>query len=495
MNKKVFYKILITILMVIGFLIVMQLETNAASLSISTSKSSVSPGEKFSVTVSVSGGAGYVNLSASNGTLSDTTMELMLKSSATVTCTAGSSGTVSISASGTIADYTTEREETKNASASVSIASSSSGGSSTSGGNTGTSISGGNTSNTASNNAKLSNLGITPNDFSGFKSGTTTYNATVPNNVTSVQVYAKVQASGAKYSVSGPYNNLQVGTNKITVTVTAPDGKTTNTYTIYVARQASKDEEVTPNVIDENNANTDNSEQPGTEEPEENQEQEALGLLSISIDEGYEIYLEPEFKTDVYEYTINLEEDLSEIPLTAIANRENAIIEITGNEDLQDGENIITITVTDEETGEKVEYKITVKKGMVVQEETEQEGDKNLEERKWLIIAVATGAVAVVIIIIVSCVIIRRRKKFESEFGVDYDEEDYDENYEQYYNQVNEKESTYESDSIEEKDFDNKYENPVDEKPKLDDVFGKSYVEEYEEEKPKNRRRGKGKHF
>ena len=457
MSKKVFYRILIIISMVIGFLMVMQIDANASSLSISTSKSTVSPGERFSVTVSVSGGAGYVNLSASNGTLSATTIDLMLKPSATVTCTAGSSGTVSISASGTIADYTTEVDENKSASKNVSI----------SGNNSG------NVSSTASNNAKLSNLGITPNDFTGFKSGTTKYNATVPNNVTSVSVYAKVQAPGAKYSVSGPYKNLQVGTNAIKVTVTAPDGKTTNTYTIYVARQAAKDEEVTPNVIDENNQE-ENEEQTGTENPEENQEQEALGLLSIAIDEEHEIYLNPEFKTDVYEYTIELKEDLTEIPLTAIANRENAKIEIEGNEDLKEGENLITITVTDEETEETVEYKITVKKGIIAQEETKKEENKNPEERKWLIIAVATGAIAVVIIIIVSCILIKRRRKFENEFGVEYDEEEYDNDFEEY-NEENMQ--------------------PANDKPKLDEVFGKSYVEEYEEEKPKTKRRGKGKHF
>lgn len=333
--------------------------------------------------------------------------------------------------------------------------------------------SGSTTSATASNNAKLSNLGITPNDFTGFKAGTTTYNATVPNNVTSVSVYAKVQAPGAKYSVSGPYKNLQVGTNAIKVTVTAPDGKTTNTYTIYVARQAAKDEEVTPNVIDEDNQE-ENEEQTGTENPEENQEQEALGLLSIAIDEEHEIYLNPEFKTDVYEYTIELKEDLTEIPLTAIANRENAKIEIEGNEDLKEGENLITITVTDEETEETVEYKITVKKGVIAREETAQNENKKSEETKWLIIAVATGAVAVIVIIIVSCILIKRRRKFENEFGVEYDEEEYDDDFEE-----------HNEENIQ----------PANDKPKLDEVFGKSYVEEYEEEKPKTKRRGKGKHF
>lgn len=354
--------------------------------------------------------------------------------------------------------------------------------------------SGSSSNNTASSNAKLSNLGITPNDFTGFKAGTTKYNVTVPNNVTSVQVYAKVQAPGAKYSVSGPYNNLQVGTNPIKVTVTAPNGKTTNTYTIYVARQAGKDEEVTPNVIDEGNQEGENDEQTGTENPEENAEQEGLGLLSIAIDEEYEIYLNPEFKTDIYEYTIELKEDLTEIPLKAIANRENAIIEITGNEDLKEGENVITITVTDEETEEKVEYKITVKKVMAMQEEKEQNNDKKNEETKWLIVAVATGAIAVILIIVVSCILIKRRRKFENEFGVEYDD-DYDENYNEYTGESINLNNSSDNIETQREEDNNQYGESAEEKPKLDEVFGKSYVEEYEEEMPRNKKRRKGKHF
>ncbi len=350
--------------------------------------------------------------------------------------------------------------------------------------------SGSSSNNTASSNAKLSNLGITPNDFTGFKAGTTKYNVTVPNNVTSVQVYAKVQAPGAKYSVSGPYNNLQVGTNPIKVTVTAPNGKTTNTYTIYVARQAGKDDEVTPNVIDEGNQEGENDEQTGTENPE----QEELGLLSIAIDEEYEIYLNPEFKTDIYEYTIELKEDLTEIPLKAIANRENAKIEITGNEDLKEGENVITITVTDEETEEKVEYKITVKKVMAMQEEKEQNNDKKNEETKWLIVAVATGAIAVIVIIVVSCILIKRRRKFENEFGVEYDD-DYDENYNEYTGESINLNNSSDNIETQREEDNNQYGESAEEKPKLDEVFGKSYVEEYEEEMPRNKKRRKGKHF
>ena len=57
-----------------------------------------------------------------------------------------------------------------------------------------------------SSNANLSNLGIRPNDFSGFTPGTTTYNVTVPEDVESVEVYAAAQDSGATISGTGNQN-------------------------------------------------------------------------------------------------------------------------------------------------------------------------------------------------------------------------------------------------------------------------------------------------
>ena len=74
-----------------------------------------------------------------------------------------------------------------------------------------------------SSNANLNNLGINPNDFKGFKPGTTKYNVTVENNVESVEVYAKSQDSKAKVSGTG-IKKLNEGNNALNVVVTAEDG-------------------------------------------------------------------------------------------------------------------------------------------------------------------------------------------------------------------------------------------------------------------------------
>ena len=91
------------------------------------------------------------------------------------------------------------------------------------------------TINSKSNNANLSNLGIRPHDFSGFKANISSYNVTVPEETESVEVYAKAQDS--KASISGTGNlSLREGLNVVSITVTAEDG-TTKTYTLNIIRR------------------------------------------------------------------------------------------------------------------------------------------------------------------------------------------------------------------------------------------------------------------
>ena len=80
----------------------------------------------------------------------------------------------------------------------------------------------------------------------GFRSGTMTYTATVANSVDITTVTAEAAVHGADVeidpgddsSASGHQVDLEVGENKITVTVTALDESTTEDYTITVTRRA-----------------------------------------------------------------------------------------------------------------------------------------------------------------------------------------------------------------------------------------------------------------
>jgi len=114
-------------------------------------------------------------------------------------------------------------------------------------------------------NANLSNLGTKKYDFTGFKPDETSYDVTIPEEVTEVEVYAKTQDSKATYKVTGD-KNLLIGDNKVTITVTAPDGTTTKNYYINVRRlgdpsknpvettEKEKHEEQT--IVDQTQANT-----------------------------------------------------------------------------------------------------------------------------------------------------------------------------------------------------------------------------------------------
>ncbi len=91
---------------------------------------------------------------------------------------------------------------------------------------------------TASSDASLSALSVSPGRLSpSFSSSRTEYSVSVANSVTSIAVSATVNDSSARYSVSGN-TRLSVGTNTVTVRVTAENGAVRN-YTINVTRAAA----------------------------------------------------------------------------------------------------------------------------------------------------------------------------------------------------------------------------------------------------------------
>ena len=99
-----------------------------------------------------------------------------------------------------------------------------------------------------SNNANLSNLGIKPNDFKGFKISTTSYNVSVPNDVENITIYATAQDKKATITGDGA-QKLNVGKNKLNVIVTAEDG-TTKTYTINIKRLSKNEKQDTTENLD-----------------------------------------------------------------------------------------------------------------------------------------------------------------------------------------------------------------------------------------------------
>lgn len=110
-----------------------------------------------------------------------------------------------------------------------------------------------NISRAASSDTTLKSLTIEPSG-SGLVKDTENngiYRVRVDNNVTSVKVNAIPNSSSATVSIEGN-DNLAVGTNKVTVNVTAENGEISS-YTIYVRRatQSIAEQTVIPNVQEE----------------------------------------------------------------------------------------------------------------------------------------------------------------------------------------------------------------------------------------------------
>lgn len=285
-----------------------------------------------------------------------------------------------------------------------------------------------------SNNANLSNLGIRPNDFSGFKPWLTSYNATVENDVTSVEVYATAQDSKSKLSGTG-IKNLNEGNNAVSVTVTAEDG-TKKTYTINVERKKADEEEK-----EEGN--------------EENSETKQLGLSELQI-EGLE--LTPEFKSDVYEYTVNYIGEDTKLNITAKSNNEDETIEIAGNENLAIGDNLVNIIVTDSTGENTVTYQLTVNKKLE-DEEALANKIKDEEQRRNTKRAIVLGTALIIVLVIAIIILIKkaRNKRLSEEYSSPYYEDDEEDNDE------------YDNDEYYEEDDTNNYFEDIEEQEEIED--------------------------
>lgn len=354
---KRIYKIVLFMILTFAFLILFNAnKANAASASISGSRT-VTQGENVTVTGSVTAGAWNLTLRGngqSRPLVGQTSVVGNQSASTSISFTASNVGSYTFTLSGDITDFNTDQTTYPNATCTITVVAkqpapstpatnNNNGGSS---GNSGSTGSNGNTSNNNNNTNNvaaptLSNLGITPHDFSGFTASRTAYTVNVPNDCTSVNLYA----SSKNGTVSGTGNkSLKEGTNKFSVTVSNSAGS--KTYTVSVVRATASGEDV-PNVID----------QPDTEE-----QPEGIGLAALEIT-GYN--LDKEFKPDVYEYTIKVQDDITldylnemKEKIKASANSENVSVEIIPNID-EDGKASFSIVVKDAEK-EYAKYVINV---------------------------------------------------------------------------------------------------------------------------------------
>lgn len=404
-NKRT--KILYTILIIFIWIILKDTSVKAAATSLGATTTTPTQGQTVTVTASVTAGAWNLNFSGAGKSeviYGYTQTNANSSASKSISFVAGAPGTsYTFSLTGDMTDITSSTSQPVNKSIVITVKANggnTSSGNGNTGSNSGTTTPSGNNnqssqqpSTTKSNIATLKNLGIRPNDFKGFNANKLSYNTTVPYETESVEVYAT--KGHDKQTITGTgTKKLNVGSNKVDVTVTAEDGTTKKTYTINITRKEKGD----------------TSEDEDEEESEEDPVQDIVfGLSELTITG---ISLEPEFQTDIYEYKIELTEDLDKLDFsTLLPTTVGAEIEIIGNENLQEGENIITIIIKGESEEETATYQIIVNK-IVPKENTEIEENNNEQTKKMIIIG-CTIAGAALMIIIITVVVVKRKKSIK----------------------------------------------------------------------------------
>ena len=190
-----------------------------------------------------------------------------------------------------------------------------------------------------STDATLSGLTLSGIDFGTFASGTISYNAQVANSVSQTTLTPTVNDSGASQVIKiGSVTDadgvitLSVGSNVITVEVTAEDDSTTLTYTVTVTR----------------------AEPPSTDAT-------LKGLTLSSVDFGT-------FDSTTTSYAAQIANSVSQTTVTPAVNDSGAsyVVKLGGVTDadgviaLSVGGNVITIEVTAEDDSITLKYTVTV---------------------------------------------------------------------------------------------------------------------------------------
>ena len=357
---------------------------------ISFSNSSAKVGDTITATVTAKGATGKVNLSVEgNATLSENSINV--DGSASTSVKINGEGDVKVTATAAdMKETSSDKKFTGSTAGKIKVSKSD------------------NKATNKSNNANLSNLGIKPNDFKGFKISTTSYNVSVPNDVENITIYATAQDKKATITGDGA-QKLNVGKNKLNVIVTAEDG-TTKTYTINVTREEGKNG-ATENTTSNNTTNSVVS--------QDNKNSES-DLKKLSI-KGYN--LTPSFSPNVYEYKVNVTENVSSLDIETEKANDNVSIDIAGNENFVEGENTITLLVYNEETKQNSTYQIIVNK-------TNKDANalnntlNDAEKKANKIRIILLGSVVFIIICVIIFVIVKHRMNTDDDEKYEYDDDD-----------------------------------------------------------------------
>ena len=150
------------------------------------------------------------------------------------------------------------------------------------------------------------------------------YYLTVPEEITNIDVTAIAQNQEATVTIMGN-TNIKQGMNTIQIEVQSADKTNTEVYTIYVTNTPQK-------------------------------EQANANLVTLAIRQGT---LTPEFDANITHYTVELAKEIEALEILAIPQSLSATVNVQGGQQLQIGDNTITVEVT-------AENKITTKKYEII---------------------------------------------------------------------------------------------------------------------------------
>lgn len=209
-----------------------------------------------------------------------------------------------------------------------------------------------------SSDASLKSLTI-KNYNIDFKSNIYTYNLTVSNKIKDIEINAVPNNPNSKVVIDKK-DNLEVGSNIITITVTSEDG-TICKYILKVTRKnaLSNDTSIKNIIIENYNLN---------------------------------------FEEDKYDYTLKINDE-STLKIKVILNDEKSTYKIKGNSNLKD-KSIITITVTSEDKSTK-DYTIEI--------------SKSTSQSELIINNLSLISIISILIIILIIIIILRKRIFKKE--------------------------------------------------------------------------------
>lgn len=173
---------------------------------------------------------------------------------------------------------------------------------------------------------------------------------------------------------------LQTGANKVSIVVTSEDKKSNKTYILNIYRG-----------------------------------EVAASSAYLSGLEIKDATLSPAFDSMVNDYTLTVGLDIEKLDIITTTEDPNATVVIKGNENLIEGENTITITVTSSDGESKQVYTLIVTKENLeeelIEEEQEEINTSKVEKKKnntWLIILLSILGVG---LIVVAFLIIFKKKK------------------------------------------------------------------------------------